>query len=69
MEFYPVLGVRFILGFGVNIKSVQFMPIEDTDNAGEEIFSPFNGVVINLPFMEIYIGYVINQCTDQASSE
>lgn len=60
MQKYYITGIKPILGFGLNIKAVDFMPIFDEDEEGQEVIVPFTGLVINLLFLELIFGFILH---------
>lgn len=61
---YGILGGRFTLSFGFNIRSVDEEPVWDMTHDGDLCISPFTGLEVFLPFIQLRFGYVTTMETD-----
>lgn len=53
---YTIIAFKFMLSFGINIKHVSTMPIYSEETKEGATLGDFDGLVINLPFIEILVG-------------
>lgn len=52
-----LFGIRFVTAFGLAIRACQNRPeVLTVDDDEEGALIMFNGVIVTLPFMEVYVG-------------